>query len=152
MSNKIWLILCAVTFIVVSGSIIRNHQDKVIADNSSQDNQSSTTIKSNSQENLPASVKASSTDTEDKDQRFLSVIDSSASSEAKKVLEQIPDYKKIAFGKEVCQNFSKGMSFQDFAIKVAQTSGNDSTTAEIAGRLAGAGVGAYCPEYSYKVH
>lgn len=151
MSNKIWLILCAVTFIVVSGSIIRNHQDEAIASDSSQNNQSSTTIESNSQENSAPSAKASSTETEDKDQLFLSTLESSASHEANKVLEQIPDYKKVAFGKEACQSFSEGMSFEDFALKVALTYGNNSTMAEIAGRLVGAGVGAYCPEYSDKV-
>jgi hypothetical protein len=43
------------------------------------------------------------------------------------------------------------MTFEDFATKVALGSGNNPTVLEIAGRLVGAGVGTYCPEYSYKV-
>jgi hypothetical protein len=151
MSDKIWLSICAVAFLVVSGSVVKAYQDGAFADNSSQNNQPSTTIKPNSQANSPASVDPSSTAPEDRDQRFLSAVESSASWEANRVLEQIPDHKKIAFGKEVCRSFSEGMSFEDFAMKVAQNYDSSSTTVEIAGRLVGAGVGAYCPEYSDKL-
>ena len=150
-AKKIWMSLAFIAFLSISTSAISHQKDEAYTDNTNTENQAQASIQAEPTSSTPTLAESSSTDTEDKDQLFLLTLESSASWEANKVLEQIPDYQKIAFGKEVCQSFSEGMTFEDFATRVALTYGNNLTVAELAGRLVGAGVGAYCPEYSYKV-
>lgn len=151
MSKKIWISLAFIAFLSISNSAISRQKDEAYTDNTNPENQAQESIQAEPTSSTPTLTESSSTDTGDKDKLFLLTLESSASWEANKVLEKVPDYKKIAFAKEACQGFSKGMSFEDFATRVALIYGNNLTVAEIAGRLVGAGVGAYCPEYSYKV-
>lgn len=137
-SNKVkWSVTGAFTIMCVIG--LANHQE------------TATSIKSNTQENIPTSVEPSSAATEETDRRFLTAIESSVSQEAKGALNHIPDSQKITAGKSVCQSFSQDVTFEDFSTLILQKYGNSSSNIELGGALIGAAVSVYCPEYSYKL-
>jgi hypothetical protein len=102
MSKKVWVSLAFVAFLSISTSAISQQKDEAYTDKTNTENQSKESIQTEPIRSTPTLTESSSTDKEDKDQLFLSTLKSSASQEANNVLEKIPDYKKIAFGKEVC--------------------------------------------------
>jgi hypothetical protein len=87
----------------------------------------------------PASDSSSSLDPDTLDQLYLSTVREGAPTFA-----GIPDATLIEFGEAVCTGFDNGRSFSELA-----TMGLDSGLNNIdLGFTMGAGVAAYCPEYS----
>jgi hypothetical protein len=147
-TKKIWISLACVAFLSISVSAISQQKDEAYADNTNTENQSIQTESTSSTQTL---IEPSATATEDKDTRFLSALESTLSMATKESIQQIPDSTKIAAGNVVCESFSKGVTYEEFAIMIIQKYGTSASTTELAGALIGAGVSVYCPEYSYKL-
>lgn len=86
-----------------------------------------------------------------KDFIFLAALSQSASQKSKAWAEELPDSTKIELAKNACTVFSRGVTFDEVALATIGIVGNDPTTLKYIGNLIGAGIAAYCPEYSYKL-
>ena len=151
--QKIWLSVAALSFTVISGSVIAySLRNGAYADNSStESNQLNTQTPSNASGSKTTSLTSSNTEGIDKNQRFLLGLESSISSETKTLVKDIPDSQKIMAGEKICQAFAQGITFNDLAIAFTQKYGSNPKYAEYAGALIGASVGAYCPEHAGKL-
>jgi hypothetical protein len=151
--DKIWLSVAALSFVVISSTFIAySLGDGAYADDSStESNQLNTPTQSSTPGSKATSLTAPKTEVADKNQRFLSGLESSVSSETKALLKEIPDSQKIMAGEKICQALAQGITFNDIAVAFIQKYGTNPTYTEYAGALIGASVGTYCPEYADKV-
>ncbi len=83
---------------------------------------------------------------------FFATLSQSASQEAKAWGEELPNSAKIELAKSACTTFSKGVSFNQVALATIALIGNDQTALKYVSNIIGAGVAAYCPEYSSKLY
>ncbi len=94
-----------------------------------------------------ASLSTAPQETIGTDQVFLSAIELSVSSQAKDWARTIPDSSKIRVGKESCQAFDQGVTFEQVTLLTVEQIGNNPAAIEYVGALVGAGSASYCLQH-----
>ena len=107
---------------------------------------------------LTANTNASSVDDsvsslskDQRDQLFLAVLDSNATTEERAWAETVRDGNKIALAHTACRYFGRGASLEDLLWATKPNVGFDKVAMRYMERLYGIGVGAYCREHKDKL-